>query len=125
MQTFFSSNMFINRPGAAFLMVYQIDFFSSHKSLKRSYFDQIVCAEGEILPKQAKNLVHFGAEAAFRKILGSASQKSRSQKSTKGDPLGRQGVESLKWWCSPLPNPLVKKTLRNSSPYLNSISCYC
>ena len=36
-------------------------------------------------------LVYF---SAFRTILGSVSRKLISQSSTKGDPLGRQGVES-------------------------------
>ena len=41
-------------------------------------------------------LVYIGAKDAFRKILGSVSQKWISQNSTKGDPLGRHGVESLR-----------------------------
>ena len=41
-------------------------------------------------------LVYFGAQGAFWKILGSVSQKWISQSSTKGDFLGRQGVESLR-----------------------------
>ena len=39
-----------------------------------------------------QNLVY----GAFRKILGSVRQKWKSQNSSKGDPLGRQGVESLR-----------------------------
>ena len=42
------------------------------------------------------NIEYFGAKGAFRKILGSVSQKRISQNSTKGDPLGRQWVKSLR-----------------------------
>ena len=44
----------------------------------------------------------FGARSpsklvgAFRKILGSVGQKWISEKVSKGDPLGRKGVESLR-----------------------------
>ena len=48
------------------------------------------------LHARPSNLVYFGAKGAFRQILGSVSQTWISEKSTKGDPLGRQGDESLK-----------------------------
>ena len=41
-------------------------------------------------------LVYVGAKGAFRKNLGYVSQKWVSQNCTKGNLLGRQGVESLK-----------------------------
>ena len=42
------------------------------------------------------NLVYIGAKGAFRKILKPVIQKWISRNSTKGDPLGQQGVESLR-----------------------------
>ena len=41
-------------------------------------------------------LVYFGTQGTFRKILGLVDQKWISQNSSKGDPLGRQGVKSLR-----------------------------
>ena len=48
----------------------------------------------------------IGAKGAFRKILGSVSQKWISQNSTK-QTLGRHGVESLREEKRPPPNPLL------------------
>ena len=47
-------------------------------------------------PPPPLKLVYIGGDGAFRKILGSVRQKWKSQNSSKGDPLGRQGVESLR-----------------------------
>ena len=46
--------------------------------------------------RSPSKLVYIRAEGVFSKFLGSVSQKWISQNSTKGDPLGRQGVESLR-----------------------------
>ena len=46
--------------------------------------------------RSPSKLVYIGAKGAFRKILGSVGQKWISEKVSKGDPLGRQGVESLR-----------------------------
>ena len=43
-----------------------------------------------------QKMVYIGAQGVFRKILESVGQKWTSYKVTKGGPLGRQGVESLK-----------------------------
>ena len=46
--------------------------------------------------RSPSKLVCIGAQGAFRKILGSVCQKWISEKVSKRDPLGRQGVESLR-----------------------------
>ena len=44
----------------------------------------------------------FPIEVAFNKVLGLVSQKLITQNNTKEDPLGLQGVESLRWgWGRP------------------------
>ena len=52
----------------------------------------VITSEKYLLSK----LVYIGAQGAFRKNLGSVGQKWISEKVPKGDPLGRQGVESLR-----------------------------
>ena len=54
--------------------------------------------------RSPSKLVYIGANGAFRKILGSVGQKWISEKVSKGDPLGRQGVESLKGGVRPPPS---------------------
>ena len=56
-------------------------------------FDKKIAFFGARSPSK---LVYIGAQGAFRKILGSVGQKGISEKVSKGDPLGRQGVESLR-----------------------------
>ena len=46
--------------------------------------------------RSPSKIAYIGAEGAFRKILGSVGQKWISEKYQRGDPLGRQGVKSLK-----------------------------
>ena len=46
--------------------------------------------------RSPSKLVYIGAEGALRKILGSVGQKWISKLYQRGDPLGRQGVESLR-----------------------------
>ena len=53
--------------------------------------------------RSPSDLVYIGAKGAFRKILGSVGQKWISEKVSKGDPLGRHGVESLRRGRPPSP----------------------
>ena len=91
---------------STFFQVDQIDFPSSFKAVQRPCFGQnFCCAPGNILKNQARKgvfrnflikkvsfcgaaspskLVYIGA-----KMFGSVSQNWISQKSTKGNPLGR------------------------------------
>ena len=59
-----------------------------------------------VLPLKVSIYVSIGTQGAFRKILGSVGQKWIPKKYQRWDPLGRQGVESLKGRASPPPlNP--------------------
>ena len=53
-------------------------------------FDQKTAFFRRVLPPQ-----NFGAKDALGIIFGLVSRKLITQNSSKGDPLGRQGVESL------------------------------
>ena len=103
----------------------QIDFPSSRKALKRPWFGQILKKK-----KQAKKvifrnfletfdqkshfgarsplkLIYIGAEGAYRKLLGSLTKDGYLKR---GNPLGRQGVESLGKEASvPPPNPPLRQ----------------
>ena len=46
--------------------------------------------------RSPSKIAYIGAKGAFRKILGSVGQKWISEKYQRGDPLGRQGVKSLR-----------------------------
>ena len=63
----------------------------------------------------------MGSKAALRKFLGSVGQKWISQNSTMGDPLGRQGVESL-WGGGGGLLPRYLSTFRNPSLIVDSFS---
>ena len=101
------------------------NFPGSPKGLKRPCFGPILCAAGKILKNMPNKLflgkflprnrvfqrslpLKIGAEGGFRKILGSVSQTLIPQNSTKGDLLGRQGVESLVGGVPPLNPPLYR-----------------
>ena len=105
----------------------QINFPRSPKGLKRPCFGPILCAAGKILKNMPNKLflgkffprnrvfqrslpLKIGAEGGFRKILGSVSQTLIPQNSTKGDLLGRQGVESLRGGGVPPLNPPLYRT---------------
>ena len=55
--------------------------------------------------RSPSKLVYIGAKGAFRKILGSIGQNGFLKKYQRGDPLGRQGVESLRGGRPPPPPP--------------------
>ena len=56
------------------------------------------------------NLVKIGAKGVFRKFLGSVTKYGYLKIVQRGDPLGREGVESLKGNLRPPPlNPLPSK----------------
>ena len=57
-------------------------------------FDKKNCVFS-VRPRLSK-LASFGAQGDLEEILGTVSQKWISQNSSKGDPLGQQGFESLK-----------------------------
>ena len=48
-----------------------------------------------------QKIVNIGAKGALRKIFGSVGQNGFIKKYQRGDPLGRQGVESLKGASAP------------------------
>ena len=60
-------------------------FFENYKQKTAVYF-------GARLPSK---LVYIGAKGVFRKKFGVRHQTWLSQNRTKGDPLVRQGIESL------------------------------
>ena len=56
--------------------------------------------------RSPSKIAYIGAKGSFRKILGSVGQKWISEKVSKGgDPLGRQGVKSLRGGASAPPSP--------------------
>ena len=65
-------------------------------------------------------VVYIGAQGAFRKNLGWVGQKWISEKVSKGEPLGRQGVESLRGGAS-APPPLNPPLVVSISQYLGGI----
>ena len=77
----------------------QIDFPRSPKALKRRCFGQIFCAAGNF----------FGARSPSKLvyIYGQSAKNGFLKKYQRGDPLGRQGVESLKGGRPPLNPPLA------------------
>ena len=58
--------------------------------------------------RSPSKLVYIGAAGAFRKVLGSVGQKWISEKVSRGDPLVRQGVESLRKGGPSAPTPPPK-----------------
>ena len=46
--------------------------------------------------RSPSKLVYIGAQGAFRKNLGSVGKNGFIKKYQRGEPLGRQGVESLR-----------------------------
>ena len=103
---------------------------------KKTHFDQFVCAGGNFLKTRNTEDVfrHFfwkistkksrfsGAHSLLKisihwrrrrllKVFSVRHQKLIYQNSTTGNPLGRQGVESLRGRRPPPLNPLVQKTI--------------
>ena len=70
--------------------------------------------------RSPSNLVYIGAEGAFRKILGSVSQKWISEKVLKGGPFGSAGgrIPEREWSKKPTPPHLYP-------PVLSSIRINC
>ena len=65
------------------------------------YFDKKIAFFLARAPLKVSIYVSIGTQGAFRKILGSVGQKWIPKKYQRWDPLGRQGVESLKGRASP------------------------
>ena len=107
-------------------------FLSSPKALQRPCFGQNVCAFFRFVKisrfflvcAPALKLVYSGAKGAFRNFSGWVSQKWISQNSTKGDPLGRHGVESLWGKASAPPPPISDPPSPKSAPDQNCKSFF-
>ena len=120
-----------------FLRSTKLTFRAFPKELFCPYFGKIFCAAGRTLKKQAKKkiffwkiltkklcflsaraplskLVYIGTEGAFRKFVGSITKKWILENSTKGDPLGRHGVESLREENVRIPSPPPKSAPKSA-----------
>ena len=96
--TFFSDRL--NRFSELSQSIIKTLFWSNLLRRRQNYEKK----QAKILTKKSRffgarcpsNLVYSGTKGALRKFLGSVGQKWISQNSTKRDPLGRQGVKSLR-----------------------------